>query len=405
MEKIREMEVLGKSQEPSAECQEERAHALLGASSSHRWLHCPPSARAEEKYPDSGSEYAEEGSLAHAIAARNLKERFGRNTESEDKEIAELGRYKTGEMVELTADYADYVMTRFNEAVAETPGMKAKPQLLVEHRIDYSDWVPEGFGTGDAIIISHDTIEIIDFKYGKGVAVAAEENPQMMLYALGAIDEFEYAYNFSKITLTIYQPRIGNISSWETTPVELQKWGWLVVKPTALLAWQGLGNKCSGEWCRFCKAKGECGRLAIDSLGLYELAKEEIDNDDLGGILEQLPLIKDWVKAIEERSMNKALNGERIPGFKLVEGRSVRTITDVKSVIAILASVGYQNEQLFKPVEPRSLTELEKLVGAKRFKELCGQWVEKPQGKPTLVPVSDKRKELNAASDFDDIEI
>lgn len=393
MEKIHEME-------------KERPHALLGASNSHRWLECTPSARAEEGYPDMGSDFAKEGSLAHAMAARKLKERLGLPTFAETAEIRELSGYMTGEMEEYTSEYADFVMERFQETERNTPEGKVKPHLFVEKRLDYSEWVKEGFGTGDAVILSWNRIEVIDFKYGKGVPVSAGDNTQMKLYALGVAQEYDYCYDFDEIRMTIYQPRIGNISSCDIYGSDLREWAENYVKPLATLAWQGKGARKSGEWCRFCKAKGDCPRFTADCLVEYFMNPnaETLEVRQYSGILGMLPSIKDWIKAIEERSLEMALGGTEIPGYKLVEGRSVRKITDPEKVAAALTWLGATSEDIFRPRELKTLTDLEKHFGKKTFKETCGEWIEKPAGKPTLVPDSDKRNELNK-TDFDDIEI
>lgn len=381
-----------------------KAHAMLGASSSHRWLHCTPSAVAESVYPDSGSDFAREGTLAHALAAKALKGIFGRKTEDEDQEIAELSeRYLTGEMEEHVEGYVNFVCQRFEEAKersARTHG--CSPEIRIEARLDYSDWVEDGFGTGDALIIGGGVLEIIDLKYGKGVAVDAERNTQMMLYALGAGIAYDYAFDIDVVRMTIYQPRLGNLSSWEIPADELMRWAEEDLRPLAMLAAKGKGARCSGEWCRFCKAKGDCPRLAADSLSLFELNAdaETIPGDLLPSILGKLDTVKDWVKAVEERSLARALGGERIEGFKIVEGRSVRKITDPDGAAAALMAAGAEEDQVWRPRELRTLTELEKIFGKKGFATACGEYVEKPKGKPTLVAESDRRKAIDPADAF-----
>lgn len=385
---------------------EEKKHALLGASSSHRWLECTPSAREEEKYPDQGSEFAREGSLAHAIAAKKLKERLGLPVYAEIQEIKELSEYLSGEMMEYTTDYADFVMQRFEETERNTPEGKVKPHLYVEKRLDYSEWVKEGFGTGDAVIVSWNAVEVIDFKYGKGVKVDAFENPQMMIYALGASQEFDYCYDFDQVLMTIYQPRVGNISSWMAYGSELLEWANNLVRPLATLAWQGEGSRKSGDWCRFCKAKGNCPRFTADCMVEYFMNPnaEGLKPQTMARILGMMPSIKDWVKAIEDKSLADALEGVEIPGYKVVEGRSVRKITDQSGLLVKLTMSGYEGEILMKPRELKGLGELEKIIGKKRFAELSAGFIEKPAGKPTLVPVEDKREILNN-NDFKDLEL
>lgn len=379
-------------------------HALLGASHSERWLNCTPSARLEATYPDEGSEYAREGSLAHAIAAKKIKERLGLPTFTETAEIKELSEYLSGEMEEYTSDYAYFVLQRYESAKKHTPEGKPTPQIFIEHRIDFSAYVTEGFGTGDVVILAHDAVEIIDFKYGKGIAVNAEKNSQMALYALGIIDMFNYAYDIEKILMTIYQPRVGNISAWITDVDSLLEWG-TRIRPLAQLAWEGIGARMSGEWCKFCKAKGDCPRLAADSIAKHILKPNEwtLSLEDRAQLLELLPAIKDWVKTIEERSLELALEGETIPGYKIVEGRSIRKIVNPAKVAEALRGIGASDREIYRPQEIRTLTDLEKIFGKKEFTKLCGAYIEKPAGKPTLVADSDHRKEISN-NDFKDLE-
>ena len=383
---------------------ETRDHAILSASSSHRWLECTPSARAEEAYPDEGSDFAREGSLAHAIAAKKLKVELGLPYFSETAEIRALSEYLTGEMEEYTSDYCDFVMEKYLEADRNTAEGAVRPTIFIEKRLDFSKWVPEGFGTGDAVIVSDGLVEVIDFKYGKGVAVSAENNSQMMLYALGAVDELDYCYPFDTVRMTIYQPRIGNISTWECTVCDLERWAGKV-QALASVAWRGLGARKSGEWCKFCRAKGDCPRLAADNIAVryVNAGSDMMTEGEISEVLEMLPLMKDWAKAVEERSLELALSGKDIPGYKVVEGRSVRKITDNRGVVFALMSLGAKQEDLFKPMELKTLTELEKMFGKKEFNRLCGGFIEKPAGKPTLVKDSDKRKEINR-NDFADLE-
>lgn len=377
---------------------ENRKHALLGASSAYRWMHCTPSAVAESKVTDEGSAFAREGTLAHAIGAKMLKERLGRDTAAEEREIAELrDEYFCGEMQEYCAGYVNFVLERYAEAEerAKRAGEIA-PMIVIEGRLDFSDWVPDGFGTGDAIIIGGGMLEIIDLKYGKGVSVSAERNPQMMLYALGATSGYDYIYDIDRVRMTIYQPRTANISEYELHHGALLAWATETVRPLAGVAYRGLGARESGSWCRFCKVKGSCAELARQSLGMHGLSPDaaEIATEDLPGILDRLDIVRDWIKAVEERSLRLALDGEDIPGYKIVEGRSIRKITDPDSVASALAEAGWPETAIFRPRELRTLTDLEKAVGKKTFARMCGEWIEKPQGKPTLVADSDRREAM-----------
>lgn len=377
---------------------------MLGASSSHRWLRCTPSAVAESAYPDSSSDFAREGSLAHALAARALKEWLGLDTADEEREIAELsGEFLTGEMEEYVEGYVTFVRERYEEARERAKRIHGcEPVIRVEARLDYSEWVEDGFGTGDALIVGGGVLEVIDLKYGKGVAVSAERNSQMMLYALGGGIDYDYAFDIDVVRMTIYQPRIGNLSSFKMPGEELMRWAEEELRPLAMLAARGLGARRSGEWCRFCRAKGDCARLAADSLSLVELNGDagDIPVELLPSILGQLDVVKDWVKAVEERSLARALSGERIEGYKLVEGRSVRRITDPAGAAAALMAAGASEEEVWRPRELRTLTELERTFGKRGFASACGDFVEKPRGKPTLVAESDRRRAIDGAEGF-----
>ena len=380
------------------------SHALLSPSASHRWLHCTAAPRLEEGIKDEGSDYAAEGTLAHAYCAMKLKEFLGLPTDGEKEEIAALQeKYGTGEMSEYTDTYATIVLEKFNAARAVTPDA----QLLVETRLDFSDYVPEAFGTADAIIIADGTMEISDFKYGKGVKVSAVENPQMMIYALGAYARFAFEYRIDNLRATIVQPRIDNLSEYEITVEELTSWASNVLTPAAEKAYKGEGPQTPGSWCQFCKVKNRCRALADKCKAAVAVDPKLITPEELAkDVLPMVPIVKTWISGVEEFALAQALSGVQLPGWKIVEGRSVRKITDTDSVADALTKSGYTQSDFYKPVEMRTITELEKLVGKKQFAALCGEWVNKPQGKPTLAPESDKRKAIDpAADDFKDINI
>ena len=380
------------------------SHALLSPSASHRWLHCTAAPRLEEGIKDEGRDYAAEGTLAHAYCAMKLKEFLGLPTDGEKEEIAALQeKYGTGEMSEYTDTYATIVLEKFNAARAVTPDA----QLLVETRLDFSDYVPEAFGTADAIIIADGTMEIIDFKYGKGVKVSAVENPQMMIYALGAYARFAFEYRIDNLRATIVQPRIDNLSEYEITVEELTSWASNVLTPAAEKAYKGEGPQTPGSWCQFCKVKNRCRALADKCKAAVAVDPKLITPEELAkDVLPMVPIVKTWISGVEEFALAQALSGVQLPGWKIVEGRSVRKITDTDSVADALTKSGYTQSDIYKPVEMRTITELEKLVGKKQFAALCGEWVNKPQGKPTLAPESDKRKAIDpAADDFKDINI
>nr|DAL21143.1 MAG TPA_asm: Protein of unknown function (DUF2800) [Caudoviricetes sp.] len=380
------------------------SHALLSPSASHRWLHCTAAPRLEEGIKDEGSDYAAEGTLAHAYCAMKLKEFLGLPTDGEKEEIAALQeKYGTGEMSEYTDTYATIVLEKFNAARAVTPDA----QLLVETRLDFSDYMPEAFGTADAIIIADGTMEIIDFKYGKGVKVSAVENPQMMIYALGAYARFAFEYRIDNLRATIVQPRIDNLSEYEITVEELTSWASNVLTPAAEKAYKGEGPQTPGSWCQFCKVKNQCRALADKCKAAVAVDPKLITLEELAkDVLPMVPIVKTWISGVEEFALAQALSGVQLPGWKIVEGRSIRKITDTDSVADALTKSGYTQSDIYKPIEMRTITELEKLVGKKQFAALCGEWVNKPQGKPTLAPESDKRKAIDPiADDFKGINI
>lgn len=380
------------------------SHALLSPSASHRWLHCTAAPRLEEGIKDEGSDYAAEGTLAHAYCAMKLKEFLGLPTDGEKEEIAALQeKYGTGEMSEYTDTYATIVLEKFNAARAVTPDA----QLLVETRLDFSDYVPDAFGTADAIIIADGTMEIIDFKYGKGVKVSAVENPQMLIYALGAYARFAFEYRIDNLRATIVQPRIDNLSEYEITVEELTSWASNVLTPAAEKAYKGEGPQTPGSWCQFCKVKNQCRALSDKCKAAVAVDPKLITPEELAkDVLPMVPIVKTWISGVEEFALAQALSGVQLPGWKIVEGRSIRKITDTYSVADALTKSGYTQSDIYKPVEMRTITELEKLVGKKQFAALCGEWVNKPQGKPTLAPESDKRKAIDpAADDFKDVNV
>ena len=379
------------------------AHALLSPSSASRWLNCTAAPHLEADMPDVSSDFAVEGTLAHAYCAKKLKTFLGLPTDHEDKEIAELADYHTGEMDEYTDTYAAIVIEKYNAALAITPDA----QLLVETRLDFSEHIPDSFGTADAIIIADGTMEVVDFKYGKGVKVSAIGNPQMQIYALGAYDKFNFEYRIERVRMTIVQPRIDNLSCYELTVSSLIAWTDEVLTPKAQEAFSGKGVQQPGEWCRFCKVKCRCRALTEQSLNTA-LAKpdprlltpEELARD----VLPNLETIKTWLSGVEEFALRTALSGTTVPGWKVVEGRSTRKITNPSAVSDALTGAGIERDLIYKPQELLSITELEKLCGKKQFAALCAQWISKPQGKPTLVPESDKRQAINTVEDdFADI--
>lgn len=380
------------------------AHALLSPSAAHRWLNCTAAPRLEAGVEDRGSSFAEEGTLAHAYCAKKLKQYLGQDTAAEDTEIAELNeRYHTGEMDEYTDTYVAIVLEKLNEARQRV----SDAQLLVEVRLDFGKHIPDAFGTSDAVIIADGVMEVIDFKYGKGVRVDADNNPQMMIYALGAYELMSFEYDIKTVRMTIVQPRLDNLSEFEMGVDDLMVWTDTILKPRAEEAYSGKGHQMPGEWCRFCKVKSQCRALAENCVKAVNSDPSLLTRQDIEQhILPLLPTVKSWLSGMEEYTLEQALAGVKYEGYKLVEGRSVRRISDPKAVMETLQGEGYDEADYLKPTELRTITDLEKLVGKKKFTALCGDSIVKPQGKPTLVPESDRRPPYNAASaDFEGINV
>lgn len=372
------------------------AHAYLSASGSHKWLNCSPSAKLESSFPDSGSEYAAEGTLAHELSELKLRRLNGdidaKNYEKSVK-IVEADRLFAPSMHEYTDRYVDLVWEKLAAKKAENNG---QAYLFIEEKLDFGPWVPKGFGTGDAVIVAGDTIEIIDLKYGKGVPVSAENNSQMRLYGLGAYNNFGLLFDFTKVEMTIVQPRLDSISTELLTLTELLEWS-EKVKVIAEKAIAGEGEYCAGAHCQFCRASATCRCLAEYNMELakYEFAKADVlDDAEVADILLRAATFTKWIGNIQKHALEAAVNtGKKWPGLKLVEGRSNRKITDPEKLASILVGEGYAETDVYKPTELRSLTDLEALTGKKKFTELAQGLIEKPEGKPALVPVDDKRPE------------
>lgn len=375
------------------------SHALLGASKAHQWLACPPSAEWETKFVDPGpSEAAEEGTLAHALAEDHLNKTLDGKRITTTKKFKENPLYRPA-MEEHVATYCDVVMETFT-AMQEAG---TYPSIYLETRLDLSEWIPDGFGTADCIIIGEGTLHVFDFKYGKGVPVAAEENPQLKLYGLGALEEFGLLYDISEVVLHIVQPRLESITEWTVSRDVLEKWGKFVVKPIAEKAYNGEGEFNPGEdQCRWCRCKNACRaynnymldkvKSRFNDLG-EERLPNELSKEEIVQLLASVNEIKTWANKVAEWAQDQAINhGVVWPGYKIVEGISRRKITNEQKVIDILRSKGYSTEQI---CSLKGFGDLEDLIGKKTFAELVGEYIEKPKGKPTLVPESDKRPEYN----------
>jgi len=383
-------------------------HALLSASGAEKWFNCPPSARREEGLPDTASDYAAEGTLAHAIA--DLINRYNLhiiNKRTFNKAYDELKRHKlyNAEMEDYCRDFGDFVFSKLQEAKKQT----SDAICLTEQRLDFSGYVPDGFGTGDAVIIADGVLEIIDFKYGKGVTVNAENNKQMMLYALGALHEYSWQYAIDAVVMTIYQPRVGNISESDITVTALKLWAENELRPIAKRAFAGEGDAKPGEHCRFCKARDTCRARADYHLSLTQHAfalPPQLSDDEVPAVLTQAKQLKSWVDELETYALKRALTGKHWPGYKLVEGMSRRKYADDDAVAAKLREEGYADEEIYK-TELLGITALEKVVGKKEFAAILEPdgLIIKPPGAPALVEESDKRPPLNlhsGAEDFDD---
>lgn len=368
-------------------------HALLSASSAHRWLHCPPSALATDGVADTPSDAALQGTAAHALAEykllRFLKRRAKRPT----------SEWIDEEMEGHTDDYVAFVAQHLESAREHCPD----PQVYLEQRLDYSHLAPGGFGTGDCVIVAEPTLQVIDLKYGMGVEVSPVENPLLMLYGLGALAAFDALYGIEEVALSIFQPRRANVATWTISPQDLIAWGENTVKPIADLAARGEGAYAAGSWCQFCRIAPTCRARAESNLALakHEFAPPaELSIDEVTDVLAKIPELKAWASNVEAWALAKAQAGTEIPGFKVVAGRSIRKYADEAAVAEAAKAAGYSDIWDKRLI---GITAMERLMGKKVFTETLGDLVVKPEGKPTLVPESDKRPALarvSAATDF-----
>lgn len=399
--------------------EKERIHSILSASGSHKWLNCTPSARLEEELPDKEGIAAAEGTLAHSLCELKLTKAFTdqnmstRTYNSRLKKIQENELYQP-EMERFTDEYVDYI-----KEIAYA--MPTAPTMVIEKKVDYSNYAPEGFGTADCLMLQGNVLHVVDFKYGKGVPVSAgaqkyidgkvsnaEGNPQLALYALGALSEYGFIYPVEKIVLHVVQPRIGNFDSWETSAREILAWGnW--VKERAELAYKGEGAFHEGPWCDscFCKISGTCRHRAEKHLSLLEEATDDkgypkepatLSDEEVGAILKKARFLASWVKKLEGYAQNKLLEGGTIPGWKLVEGRSNRAFSDVDAAYKALQQVGYDRSLLYEE-KPVTLTEAEKIVDKADWNKHVAAYIIKPPGKPTLVAADDNRPEYKPIPD------
>lgn len=374
-----------------------RAHALLSASGAGRWLNCTPSAKLEDKYGEKKSSvYAEEGTLAHELSELYLRKDVLETINEQDfdarlEEIMANSLFNE-EMLEVVPIYTDYCSAQLAEA--KTANLLAV--MEIEQKLNLTEYVPESFGTADCVIINDDLMEVIDLKYGKGVPVYAEWNKQLMLYALGALHKYDAMYDITEVRMTIVQPRINNISSWQISVEELKKWAEEELKPKAQLAFEGKGELSAGDWCRFCAVRNQCRKLYEQQLEIaqHEFAEPALLTDDeIADIVRRTPKLIEWANSITEYAQVKALNeNKQWPGLKLVEGISRRKWVDEDQASnTIFARCPELTEDEVFNMKLKPITSIEKIVGKKRFAELLSDVVIKPQGKPTLVPLEDKR--------------
>lgn len=379
----------------------ERTHALLSPSSASRWLACTPSARLEDRFPSTDTPATIEGTRAHAWAEYQLCLALGLKDCPNREELYE----DDIDMVTCAEGYAEFVGSLVSLARANTPDA----EILTEVPLDLTAYVPEGFGTADAVIVGDGCLYVVDYKYGKGVSVSADLNPQMMLYALGVLDIFEMAYDIQTVSLNIYQPRIGNISTYDISVEELKRWAEEELKPAAKKAFAGEGEVVTGPHCRFCRASAICRQQAREAVGLFERLSsksgDSLSPEEVAEVLAAREKMASWLKSVEEYALRQAISGEVLPGYKLVAGRSIRRFTDADAVASRLIDNGYDAALIYRPRELLTITEMERLLKKSNFTQLLGDLVDKPEGKPTLVPDSDPRPSISAtASAINDFE-
>lgn len=377
-------------------------HAMLSPSSAARWLNCPPSAKLNAEAGDKDTVFTREGSLAHAVAELKARKYFLTGIGPKKYEAA-MAKLRADELWQDEIDaHTDRYIGILNDFYDDFP---EAPHVAIEQRVDFGAWVPDGFGTADCIMVSGDTIHIIDLKYGKGVQVSAEDNPQMKLYALGALAAYELMYDLTTVRMSIIQPRLAaDPDTWETSVSEIVSWAEQVVKPAAALAAAGEGEYAEGEWCRFCAIRGSCRARAAAQLALEDFGEKlppELTDEEIGQALIQGKRLAKWLSEIEEYALHACLDGKDIPGFKAVEGRSVRVWTDADAAFLAARAQGIPEEMLYER-KPITLAAMEKLMGKRHFLDTMTAYVTTPPGKPTLVPETDKRPAITGRPTIDD---
>lgn len=376
------------------------AHAKLSPSSASRWMKCSPSAELEKGFPNTTSSFAEEGTLAHAICEDMLRvyhDQISQKTFEAKMEVHSADKYFNDEMMEHCQDYVDFVnLSACEEGV----------HIFIEQKLDMSNYIPDGFGTGDCLVIKDRVLKFFDLKYGKGVKVSAVDNSQLKIYALGALNDYGHVFEVETVELNIFQPRIDGASSWSISVKDLLHWADTELKHKAEQAYNGEGEFSPGDNCKFCKAKARCRALMEHNMKLAEMAFKDpslLELDELTEVLEKESLFTNWIGAVKDYVMSEALGGAVIPGYKLVEGRSVRTYSDQTVVETKLLAEGFT--EIYTPAKLVGITELTKRLGKSSFETIVAPLLVRPSGKPTLVPESDKRAPMvltDAATAFDD---
>lgn len=382
-------------------------HAKLSSSASKRWLGCPGSVKLSEHYPNGSSIYADEGTIAHGVA-EGMISKDDKLVQKYEVEAAKFygehpelnGTFL--EMKMILQPYVDYVFEEYAEQVHEDEAA----QLMTEERVDLTEYIPGGFGTSDVVILRQGRLHIIDLKYGKGVSVSAEDNPQLKLYALGTLARFDMLYDIEDVVMTIYQPRLDNVSTDTIKAKDLYAWGEEVIKPGAQLALSEDAPVHAGDWCQFCPARYDCKERARDAMELQKyLGQMVLSPEEIAEILGKIDRLTKFAEDIKDSALTKALDGEEIPGWKVVEGRSIRKyVGSEEEIVRQCEGAGYDQALLYER-KLLTITNMEKLMGKKQFAEVLGAYVEKPEGKPTLAPESDKRPAItnnSAAEDFAD---
>lgn len=382
-------------------------HAKLSSSASKRWLGCPGSVKLSEHYPNGSSIYADEGTIAHGMA-EGMISKNDKLVQKYEVEAAKFYREHPElngtflEMKMILQPYVDYVFEEYAEQVHEDEAA----QLMTEERVDLTEYIPGGFGTSDVVILRQGRLHIIDLKYGKGVSVSAEDNPQLKLYALGTLARFDMLYDIEDVVMTIYQPRLDNVSTDTIKAKDLYAWGEEVIKPGAQLALSEDAPVHAGDWCQFCPARYDCKERARDAMELQKyLGQMVLSPEEIAEILGKIDRLTKFAEDIKDSALTKALDGEEIPGWKVVEGRSIRKyVGSEEEIVRQCEGAGYDQALLYER-KLLTITNMEKLMGKKQFAEVLGAYVEKPEGKPTLAPESDKRPAItnnSAAEDFAD---